>query len=383
MRRLILLMVVCSMSVWWGCGDDAIEVVGLDDIESLWVTDRYEDTCGSNTCYYEYRVNLKQKGVLGEYYLYSFKVWRPRQNLPDEVYYHKNGAVKLSHSRETDEYKIRVPYFALTPQSTYHLTVFRADYPSGDSISQKRCDSCIQVGSFGTGCLAECCTGPPLHAGIRQNVSEPSITGVMATVKALDATVCREQESDTILSSSAAVVAVVYDTAGFREHNSAWAQSAVVSIRFNGEDFTQLIAISEVFGSDYDSSDIVYDPYPLVDGTAYWLKTELQTSDTVLWCSYIDDNPIGIESHLPDSFWDILDGNNVRFFGEISHYECDMMGTAQDKCTFGRCMYKSANSWVSTDFVNGDALLMNMDASEWFVIVAGADSLEIGDLSIQ
>ena len=385
MKRLILWMVVCSMVLWLGCDGNNSQVANPNDaIKSVWVSDSWEGTCEDNTCYDFYEVSLIQDGDMDSSYLYLFRIWRSRTNLSDEEYV--IGSRKHTHSDDTDKYILQVPYYALTPKVDYHLTVIREDYPNGGSQSSKRCDTCIHVGSFGSDCLYECCTSPPIHAGIRQYTPSSNVRGVQATVKALDASVCREHESDILLSSSAAVVAVVYDTAGFRVHNTAWAQSAVVSIRFDGEQFTQLIAISEVYGNDCpeNSSDIIYDGNPLIDGEAYWLKTELETSsDITLWCSYIDDDPIGIESHLDDSFWDVLDGNNVRFFGEISHFECDMMGTAQDRCTFGGCEYKSANNWVSTDFVNGDTLLMNKDESEWFVIVAGADSLEIGDLSIQ
>ena len=221
-------------------------------------------------------------------------------------------------------------------------------------------------------------TAPNKFAGIKEYFDPANVVGAQATIKARRTNVCGEFVDTDSYSASAALVGVAYDTIGFREHNAAWALSGITTVRFDGEDFTQMIALSEMYGSDNPVHQI-WDADYLTEGEIYWFVTE-QGYGPGVWRSFIDGEQIGNSLHPSNAFWTALAGDNARFFGEIFHFECDMPGTPPYPCTFGGCRYKIGTEWHSTELQTGDTVLMNDNSSEWFVIVVDEDSLEIGDL---
>jgi len=274
----------------------------------------------------------------------------------------------------------------LTETKWYHVEVQRDNYPTPNVAysKKKRAIDSLYLNTFSTDCGEMCCTPGNWYAGITQFKNPKKIVGAEASIETRVCKPCGIAANDTVQTSGCAHVGVARDTSGFREHQTAWAQVGVTTIRLSGDvERTYTVPYSEMYANPYSWEQATLGFEEFRDGDVHWYTIELDTA-TGVWKSYVDG--VLFEEHNPDTFWVLKYGNRGLFVGEVWHYETDMPGTADDPCSFGSCKLKVAGvGYYSETHFNpevGDTVLDVVSSfRNWFRTIDADDSMEIGDQS--
>jgi hypothetical protein len=181
----------------------------------------------------------------------------------------------------------------------------------------------------------------------------------------------RCEPNSTFYSHSAAYTGVT------KTGNTKWAQTGYIRRRYAGSSTVYWRVYHEVKAGP-NPADYHFSFKGSAPGAGSHSYQDWLNQGAGKWYAYYDGgSPWDTFTHAG---WKNDTGDYVQYAGEINIKESDLVGTADSKCRFASCQYRTAgNPW--TDANIGDADCHTSDSKEWGITRVSGTAFDIWDVN--
>ena len=368
----IIFMVLISI-ILIGCSDDDTTSVEIDDgIYDITLIDYLYYDCGlyGDTCWNSFLVTFEDSDPYNYY-----KIALVNEGLNT---FEKWGG--YTQTRGPDTLHLCVAYFDSVPAGDYNIRIYKFSDNNNmndldASTGYNQLSNTVRIGKCTDydSCFTYCCTPSEMldHYYSQVITKVDNVVGAQAFVRPRYGKLCGEPTSQ-LPSSGIAYI-------GINEFISGTCNSSQFGFgvrRENSNDifiFKYWEVIDTVNGRRFkvDSNNILW------YGDLYKLNLELDNS-IGLWSFKVND--LTWETYMTNG-WENRYGEEIRWAGEIYHYEDDMPGTEAEKVLFSDCKYKiHGYGYDLVDFENAlQTYIRCSDTSEWKYSISGKTEVYIWD----